>query len=665
MTKRLTILEFKEEALALARQYTGDNNGTGGQNLVIALSLPAQLVLKQHNISFHNSLPYFDNNAHVQALVRSEEWLEFIEQQMELQEPLITELVFCLRPYLSYLLWAAEIITQAVDRIRPGILCSAPGTIPACDLNWKMDLQDRPLGFLMEQVAAREGLTYETFPAPITGETASPPHFLEDGLNASRRHPVFLSRLLAGLAARFCRGKKILLMGSESYGVKEAALQVSSEIPGLSYMSLDIDPVPRLSRRLAGLLLSFIKSRWTRGGKQRIIKMPMFGFLPDDADLPAKTRSIRAALDRLADALEGPQRTRFEYLGLDLGPLIARKLRTGICHYLEILVQTQARLCTMLQALNPALVFSAYSTSIYTYLGHIAGQMDIPTAIVTHGTHIPPKNKPEEIEHRRLSQNLMLSEAYRYSIAQTPWAQKHLEYFGAARRMLKTGPLILAKTDPLKNQRLRSQLNISPQTAVIVYAISQKKRSSLRFHIYETEDEYLASMGDLVEAVNRLENVHLVLKLHPSTEFTEADIRSVLPPCERLSVLHREPFADVLSMADILVSFSSTAIEDALANRIPVVLLDRWRRYDHFDVFDCGDIPADQWPKSAIYYVSRPGPLARVLEYLLENKETIRGGDNLFEEHVYSPGQVYSLASRFKLIMEHKIPGKTGETDDR
>jgi hypothetical protein len=45
----------------------------------------------------------------------------------------------------------------------------------------------------------------------------------------------------------------------------------------------------------------------------------------------------------------------------------------------------------------------------------------------------------------------------------------------------------------------------------------QDVKKQLRFHIFETEDEWLYSIVDVVRAVNRMENenVHLVIKLHP------------------------------------------------------------------------------------------------------------------------------------------------------
>ena len=86
MNKRLTILEFKEEAEIFAGQCA---DGTiiyhPEQDKVIALSFRAQLVLSHRGIPFDTSLPYFDNKAHAEALERSAEWLKMIEKEIDLE----------------------------------------------------------------------------------------------------------------------------------------------------------------------------------------------------------------------------------------------------------------------------------------------------------------------------------------------------------------------------------------------------------------------------------------------------------------------------------------------------------------------------------------------------------------------------------------------------
>jgi hypothetical protein len=649
MNKRLTILEFKEEAEAFARKC-GDGSipHHPEQDKVIALSFQAQLVLTEHGIPFENSLPYFDNKAHAETLERSEAWLKLVEEEIHLEEPFITELSFCIRPFLSYLLWIAEIIVKAEEKWQPGILCSPDGREPREDFHWKMSLQDRPLGFLMKQLAHQKGLTYESFDVPGSENNQNS----KDIEPISRQRPGLLSKLLAFLVARFCKNKQTLLISSEGYGLPRVIKEMFPRLQSVYYFSMDITPEVSLHRTLLRLMRTFFKASLTSRGRNTIIRLPLYGFWQESKSLRQEKERVLSAIEAIANFIEGQWHAQFVWKQLDFTSFIARKLRTGIRYYFSGLVQQQAWLPVFLKSINPALIITPYSAGIYACLGYMGKKMEIPTLMITHGSHIPPKNRMEELEHWRLSQNLMLSEAYAYTVAQTPWAEKHAEYFNAADRIFKTPSILFASVDVDKGEKMRRHLGIPEETPVIVYAISQKKRSSLRFHVYETEDEYLSSMADLVSAVNEVAGIHLVIKLHPSTEFTEEEMRRFLPDCDRMSILHREAFVDVLSTADVLVSYCSTAIEDALVNRIPTVLFDKWQRYSHFEAFNCDTPEPGEWPAEALYYVSRADRLAAVLKHALSKAEEAAANDELYTPHIYKEEQASPLYIYIKRLLE-------------
>ena len=123
-----------------------------------------------------------------------------------------------------------------------------------------------------------------------------------------------------------------------------------------------------------------------------------------------------------------------------------------------------------------------------------------------------------------------------------------------------------------------------PAAKIVVHATTQKGRQSLRFHITETLDEYIAAIVDLIHAVNQLDHVYLVVRPHPVCKLSEDELRLMLPDCPRLRILNTGSFSRILSAADLLISYSSTVIEEALQNDIPVILYDKWCRYNHFNV---------------------------------------------------------------------------------
>jgi len=63
---------------------------------------------------------------------------------------------------------------------------------------------------------------------------------------------------------------------------------------------------------------------------------------------------------------------------------------------------------------------------------------------------------------------------------------------------------------------------------------------------------------------------------------SDEEFKLLLPPSEKYTINRQGPFAAVLAATDILVSYSSTALDEALLNERPVILFDKWARYNHF-----------------------------------------------------------------------------------
>jgi CDP-glycerol glycerophosphotransferase (TagB/SpsB family) len=172
----------------------------------------------------------------------------------------------------------------------------------------------------------------------------------------------------------------------------------------------------------------------------------------------------------------------------------------------------------------------------------------------------------------------------------------------------------------------------------------------MRFHIEETLDEYISGLADLVEAVNRLEGAHLIIRPHPACNITREEFTRLLPRSECLSILKKEQFSDILSAADILVSFSSTCIEEALQNKIPVILFDKWGRYNHFNVAETSG--SADIVKKPVYYISSPLVLKECLPDILRIAGNNLLSDADLKEYRYPDGSGRNFDSFIDSLME-------------
>ena len=220
----------------------------------------------------------------------------------------------------------------------------------------------------------------------------------------------------------------------------------------------------------------------------------------------------------------------------------------------------------------------------------------------------------------------MIANTYPYVSVQTPWTERFLDYYKDPRIRLKTGPLIYSVTSTKDKEEFRNSiLPKGSNKKIVVHATTMKARYGARLHIAETLDEYLSSLTDIIHAVNKLEDVHFVIRPHPSNEFSDEDLYRLLPKCNSLSIANEGSFARILSACDLLISYSSTCIEEAIQNNIPVLLYDKWQRYNHFNVKELKD------PKhlriQPAYYVTQSAILMETINQILK-----KGDINIFEE---------------------------------
>ena len=94
------------------------------------------------------------------------------------------------------------------------------------------------------------------------------------------------------------------------------------------------------------------------------------------------------------------------------------------------------------------------------------------------------------------------------------------------------------------------------------------------------------------------------------------------------------PFYQVLSISDLLINFSSTVIEDALQNRIPVLLYDRRNRYQHFQAHHITSKKAKK--VSGVYYVNDSEDLKDGIEWIVNRHLDNDIPNSIFDDYRYS-----------------------------
>ena len=139
------------------------------------------------------------------------------------------------------------------------------------------------------------------------------------------------------------------------------------------------------------------------------------------------------------------------------------------------------------------------------------------------------------------------------------------------------------------------------------------KALSARPWIYENSNEFILGLTLLINAVKKINNAYLIIRIRESAEYNLKDLEIILPQSDKYELRIGGNFYDDLNEADLLVSYSSTTIEEALYSKKPVALFGGTDRYRHLS--GMSSLPSFD-NRSAVYHLSKDNLFEMIQEIL-------------------------------------------------
>lgn len=224
----------------------------------------------------------------------------------------------------------------------------------------------------------------------------------------------------------------------------------------------------------------------------------------------------------------------------------------------------------------------------------ISKKKNIKTLCVPHGTLSKYFNKYDKIYKKNISEAI-INENCSFIASQSKITESFFKNKNIKSQVIKTNNLIF---------------NSSPSVGKnILYAVTNKDFYNMQFYGVETYYEYLDNLKFLNNLAKTI-NVKIYVKPHP-TEF--ASIKYLKKIYSQL-IFTKEDNEKLFKKIAITISFSSTMIEDSLFSSIPVILLDRWKRYKH-----CIS-ETNPHKDSNIYYINNKKDLLICINKILNKK---------------------------------------------
>lgn len=634
--RALVLLEFSDEAYAYARAMRSDVTSVD-KPILISLNPRVRAYLKQRGLSSEDTLAYFGPEAHARCLRVSADACAWIRERfrfvddMGLETSYRDSVAWYCRQIVHYCLWGVELLAEAVEKRRPSLIVAGAPIVR--DLHGHlMHDGERYIGLLAQRLGEARRVPVTLLPPPndrraslsrrwsrflrLVGRTAVAP------IIAPIHH-----RLLAGLNAR-----RAVLFTSVSYRMDEVARRIVRQQPG-------------------GIAL--LGREWpTWGGFLKSVGKPEAA--PAEADVywglwdaisrgeTGSRRTLAGALGRLAGEIESAPEV-FTHHGVSFADVVARKFRVGITPFVLALHHRAAAIRMLLETVKPSAVVSVGARDDDMVFGELCRKMAIPALMASHGSHVPPRSDSEKIEWGEQALRLIRA-PYPAVALQSPLAEGFLAAFPTSSAVVRTGPVVWGRpADRARGAELRRRLfPQGPPRHVLVHAGTPKRRGSIRFHVYETLDEYVRTLSELATAVERIPETHLIITFRPHAELRPEDLRALLPSSDRVALNTDIPFLDLLGMADLLVSFSSTTIEEALQNAVPVLLYGGQGRYQHVPAIQV--LPGQPCRPASVYAVQQPEHLAQALPRILEATGAAPPPDELFGGYRYPKEKQFPLA---------------------
>ncbi len=282
------------------------------------------------------------------------------------------------------------------------------------------------------------------------------------------------------------------------------------------------------------------------------------------------------------------------------------KVFKGIVPLLSSLEKLGEELTPAFKENRPVGIFSPHSLNGTHLMGDLSHELGIHGMLVSHGSHTAPQEPIIENELFRHGMGLINAQ-YDHVAVQSPLADNYLKHYKINRLKVKTGPILWG--GQFKKWGCE---NIK----VVTHASSQKPRESQRFLFYETIDEYVDSILSLVKAVKGMNKVKCVIRFRQMNFLTLEGLKSIIPEQSNVEISTKGPFLDVLARTDLLVSYSSTTMEEAVENRIPVLQYSTRNKFHYLPSYTISQ--GEDLKFSPIYSMTEDFSLREAIEKILK-----------------------------------------------
>lgn len=628
--KCLVFLGFVDEARLFLNRFLDEIRSVPDGFTIISFHPLVKSYLLKHGIASTDSFHHCPTLSHQRLLTVLEKYTEQVRKDCRLrdsfgiEESYVDNLLFHLRAILSQWLYQVEVISNAIEGCEPEVIITVGSEEPNTARSPWVESNERYVTGIVSQICSKRKIPLKRLPIRI----------VSNGLkrNVAKWSKEILIRILYTFLQKTIKPKQNLIVAPAIDFKMEDVLKDLKREMGSEY-SFAVINLP-YKKAMQKTFIDFL-----RDGEigYNYLPCPVSRKVSFSRAFIEEKNKLRTRLYNLMD----------EWSYRDVSPASWLKRKYQFALEPEVIDATYSftvNLNEYLDKWKPVFVLAQHSRMLSAVLGELCKLKYIPSLMIPHGSFTPISDEYSKKEWRENALGLITT-TYKYVAIQTPMAKRFLSDIPARSEPIITGPLLFGRKVGSANNvmQLRKQC-ADDEDKIILHAGTPKPRRAPRFLNYEAIDEYVDGLISLVNAVNKLRGVRLVIRFRPIDELSTEELKDLLPRSSSYSIASGGDFANYLSIADLLISYSSTTIEEALQNDIPVLVFNKYNRYQHI-IGTVLSSESTEISPSAVYNVNSEKDLLFGLRWILSNHllKKIPPAD-LFKKYKYSTNETVKLS---------------------
>lgn len=221
---------------------------------------------------------------------------------------------------------------------------------------------------------------------------------------------------------------------------------------------------------------------------------------------------------------------------------------------------------------KPFMYISPFSLGISGIICDYLNSINVNTFCIPHGTcKSKPSNYFEYLYNKEIAEGILINN-FKYIGVQTNYSKKACDFYNNNSKKLQIGPICFFKN----NNNTRDHKNF-------LYASTFKSPNNFKFYGVETYDEYLETLFDLIKFFSK-SDYNLIIQPHPTliSNINYSSLRNYLNIKSENIIINKNSFQKNFEISNVIISYSSTVLEESLLSYKPIIIYDKWKRYNHF-----------------------------------------------------------------------------------